>query len=81
MGSRKCSWNLWCKGEHNCDNVVIDDFAELQAEVDVLEHTVDDLTTLNDGLNQSLNDLTNEVAEMREAFKLVTAIMVTEFEQ
>ena len=58
-----------------------DEFAELQAQVYALEHSVANLATENAVINLSLSDVTNEVAEMREAFRLVTNIMVTEFEE
>ena len=67
-GDRYCSNWGWCHGEANCPAPgTVEPIDQLQAEVDDLE--------------QDILDLTNEVAEMREAFKLVTAIMVTEFEQ
>ena len=81
LGSRKCNWNFWCTGEANCDNVEIDEFAELQNQVFALEHSVADLATENAVLALNLSDVTTEVAEMREAFRLVTNIMVTEFEE
>ena len=66
VGDRHCSAWGWCHGEANCDDVTIDPIAELQAEVD--------------GLEQDILDLANEVSQMREAFRLITQIMVTEFE-
>ena len=67
VGDRHCSAWGWCHGESNCVYITpIDPVEVLQLEVD--------------GLEQDIVDLNREVSEMREAFRLITQIMVTEFE-
>ena len=66
VGDRYCSTWGWCHGESNCAYITpIDPVEELQLEVDALE--------------QDIVDLEREVSEMREAFRQITQIMTTEF--
>ena len=65
-GDRYCSAWGWCHGESNCyDTMPLDPVQILQLEVDDLE--------------QDIVDLNIEVKEMRQAFRQITQIMTTEF--